>query len=399
MSSVRWHTVIVMMASAVLLQAHVTQAQDVDSRPRWNWQSVAPESQGIAGAKLEAVWANLQNRHTTALLVIRNDRIVFERYASGYHRTKPHYIASMAKALVGGVGLMVAMHDGRITPDDLAGKYVPQWASDPQRMGITVRHLASHTSGIEDAEANGLPHGQLTGWKGDFWKGLPPPNDPFTIARDLAPVCDVPGTKERYSNPGMAMLGYCITASLRGTRDTDLRSLLAHRVMEPMGVPQNEWSVGYGTQSNVDGMTLVATWGGGAYSPNAVARLGRLMLRQGNWEGTQLVSSSAIEKVTKHSGMQGHSGLGWWGNAEWQGSKLWSSAPQDAFGGAGAGQQFLLVVPSLDLIVVRNGEQLDNDLSFWEGLEQHVVHPVLQLLPLGMSTKLSSSSTPARTRR
>lgn len=382
MCSVRWRTVMWVMAMAALLRAHAAQAQNPDAGPPWNWLTVAPESQGISSVKLEAVWANLRDRHTTALLVIHNDRIVFERYASGYHRTKPHYTASMAKALVGGVGLMMAMHDGRITPDDLAATYIPQWTNDPQRSRVTVRHLASHTSGIEDAEADGLPHGQLTGWKGDFWKGLSPPSDPFTIARDLAPVCDVPGTNERYSNPGMAMLAYCITASLRGMPDPDLRSLLRHRIMEPMGVPQEEWSVGYSTQTQVDGLTLVATWGGGAYSPNAVARLGRLMLRRGSWEGKQLALSSVVERVTQHSGMPGHSGLGWWVNAPWHGSKLWSSAPEDAFGGAGAGQQFLLIVPSLDLIVVRNGEHLDNDLSFWEGLEQHVVRPVLQLLPL-----------------
>ena len=39
------------------------------------------------------------------------------------------------------------------------------------------------------------------------------------------------------------------------------------------------------------------------------------------------------------------------------GTRLWKSAPDDAFGGAGAGHQFLLVVPSLGLIVVRNGQR------------------------------------------
>ena len=111
------------------------------------------------------------------------------------------------------------MDDGRISPDDPARRYVPQWRDDPKRRDITIRHLATHTSGIEDAEADGLPHDRLTGWKGDFWKRLPPPHDPFTLARDAAPVLDTPGTRDRYSNPGMAMLGYCVTASLRGTED------------------------------------------------------------------------------------------------------------------------------------------------------------------------------------
>ena len=201
-------------------------------------------------AALESAWAVLKDRQTTALLVIRHDRIVFERYAPGYGRTKPHYTASMAKALVGGLSLMLAMQDGRISPDDPAHRYVPQWRGDPKRREITIRHLATHTSGIEDAEADSIPHDRLTGWKGDFWKRLPPPHDPFTLARDSAPVLDTPGTRERYSNPGMAMLGYCVTASLRGTEDADLRSLLKHRIMGPLGVPDAEWSVGYGTVTN-----------------------------------------------------------------------------------------------------------------------------------------------------
>jgi CubicO group peptidase (beta-lactamase class C family) len=334
---------------------------------------------------LETAWAGLESRHTTAFLVIRHDRIVFERYAAGSDRTRPHYTASMAKALVGGVGLMVAMHDGRIAPDDPAGRYVPRWREDPERRSITVRHLATHTSGIEDAEADGLPHERLTGWKGDFWKRLPPPRDPFTLARDSAPVLDRPGTRSRYSNPGMAMLGYCVTDSLRSTADADLRSLLERRIIEPLGVPDREWSVGYGTTTHVDGLPLVATWGGGSFSPNAVARIGRLMLHKGDWEGKRLVSPSVIETVTRHSGMPGHSGLGWWANRAVGGGKLWDSAPEDAFGGAGAGQQLLLVVPSLDLIVVRNGEMLDRTLSFDDGLDRHVIAPVMRAISQGRS--------------
>jgi CubicO group peptidase (beta-lactamase class C family) len=345
----------------------------------WQWTVASPESQGMNLSSLESAWAGLKARKTSALVVIRHDRIVFERYAAGFVRARPHYTASMAKALVGGIGLMVAMQDGRISPDDLASRYVPEWRGDARRKSITVRQLATHTSGIEDAEADGLPHQRLTGWKGDFWRRLDVPRDPFTLARDTAPVVDKPGTCERYSNPGMAMLGYCVTASLRGTTDCDLRSLLKHRIMEPLGVPATEWSVGYGTTTTVDGLHLVGTWGGGSFSPDAVARVGRLMLRRGDWAGVRLVSPSVVAVVTRPSGMPGHSGLCWWVNRSERegGGKLWTSAPEDAFGGAGAGQQLLLVVPSLDLIVVRNGELLDQTMSFHEGLDRYVIAPVL----------------------
>ena len=69
-------------------------------------------------------------------------------------------------------------------------------------------------------------------------------------------------------------------------------------------------------------------------------------------------------------------GLCWWTNA----AGVWPEAPRDAFGGAGAGQQVLLVVPSLALIAVRNGERLDEEVgaSFWGGLRRRLVAPLLE---------------------
>jgi hypothetical protein len=236
-------------AVLVALGTRAAPAKDPAARP-WDWTTALPESQGMSTPRLESAWTNLLKRATTAFLVIRNDKIVFERYAPGYSRTKPHGTASMAKALVGGVSLILAVYD--------------------------------------------------------------------------------------------------------------------------------EWSVGYETTYQVEGLPLVATWGGAAYSPNATARVSRLMLYKGNWEGKSVVAPSAVEAATRHSRLPGHSGLGWWANVEFDGRKLWKSAPEDAFWGAGAGHQFLFVVPSLNLIVVRNGEQLDQSPTFADALERHVVDPVMR---------------------
>lgn len=344
---------------------------------QWNWSAASPESQGMISSGLEATWTNLKNRTTTAFLVIRNDRIVFERYAAGYSRTRPHYTASMAKALVGGIALMAAMDDGRIRPDDPASKYIPKWINDPRKSRITIRQLATHTSGVEDANEGNVPQDRLTGWKGDFWKRLAPPRDPYTLARDTAPVLEAPGTIARYSNPGVALLSYCVTASLRGAKENNLRSLLKHRIMDPLGVPEAEWSCGYNSATSLDGMTLVAAWGGGSYSPNATARVGRLMLHRGDWEGRQLIKGDTVRLATTHAGMPNHSGLVWWTNRGANGARQWKAAPDDAFWAAGAGQQFLLVIPSLNLIVVRNGELMDNAMSFDAGLDTYIITPVL----------------------
>jgi CubicO group peptidase (beta-lactamase class C family) len=323
---------------------------------QFEWQEATPESQGMSSKKLDLLRDRLTFQNTKALLVLRNDRIVHEWYADGHGTMKAHYTGSMAKALVGGLSLGVALTDRRVALDDKAAKYIPQWKDDARKSKITIRQLGSHTSGLEDAEADGLPHEKLTGWKGDFWKRPDAPNDPFTISRDKTPTLFDAGEKFQYSNPGIAMLTYAVTAALTDAPQKDIRTLLRDRVMRPIGVPDKEWSVGYGKTYTVDGLPLVGSWGGGSYTARAVARVGRLMLREGDWEGKRLLSKEAVRQITADAGTPGHGAMGWWSNNSGKYAKL----PKDAVWGSGAGHQVVLVVPSLNLMVVRNGENLQH---------------------------------------
>jgi CubicO group peptidase (beta-lactamase class C family) len=364
---------------------------------KFQWTTATPESQGMSSEKLATMRDDLAARKTTGLLVVRNDKIVCEWYAPGQSAKSKHGTASMAKAVVGGVSLAVAMTDGRITLDDPAAKFVPQWRDDPQKSRITIRQLGSHTSGIEDAEADKLPHEKLTGWKGDFWKRLPPPRDPFTIARDAAPVLFAPGTKMAYSNPGIAMLTYAVTASLRDSPHRDIRTLLRERVMRPIGVPDEEWSVGYGQTPVVDGLPLVGSWGGGSYTARAAASVGRLMLREGDWDGRRLLSAEAVRQVTRDVGTPGNCGSGWWSNNDGSYPEL----PRDAYCGTGAGHQIVLVVPSLNLIAVRNGDTIatagGEPNAYHVPLRRYLFKPLVDAV-LAIRIQKTERAQPARQR-
>jgi len=150
--------------------------------------------------------AGLAERGTEALFVTQGNRVLCEWYAPEWHAGRTHYSVSLAKALVGDVSFIVAMGDGRIKPDDLAAHYVPKWRNNPARSHITIRHLATHTSGLSDASHTAEPDDPERGWETAFWKRDP---DPFTISRDRTPMLFEPGSTRQYSNPGMAMLGYC----------------------------------------------------------------------------------------------------------------------------------------------------------------------------------------------
>jgi len=363
----------------------------------FDWQTVSPESRGLSSAVLDAAKDTLAVKGTKALLIIKDDAIVYEWYAPGHGPDKRHYTASLAKALVGGMSLLLALNDGLMSEDTPACLYIPEWEKHPQKSKITIRHLATHSSGVEDAEQDDIPHMELPGWKGIFWKKNP---EPFTVARDEAPVMFTPGTQYAYSNPGMAMLSYAVTASLKHSEYTDIRTLLRERIMRPVGVREDEWSIGYGKTYEVNGLPLVANWGGGSFTARAVSRVGRLMLRKGNWQGKQLIDPVWVDKVVKYAGTplpgtnagdvqevdwsarspenpNPGSGLGWYTNFD----GVWKHVPRDAFAGAGAGNQILLVVPSLDMIVVRNGSNL-YDLSkgevFWSGAEKYLFDPVMK---------------------
>ena len=154
--------------SAVLLGAEARAAP-------FGWRTASPASQGLSLEKLEELRDALAERDTKGFLVIRDDTIVFEWYAPGHGRNRPHYTASMAKALVGGVAVAVALTDGRLDLDGPAARYVPRWRGHPLKSRITLRHLGSHTSGLQDAwvsgeAARGVDQGDFSGWEGEFWR-------------------------------------------------------------------------------------------------------------------------------------------------------------------------------------------------------------------------------------
>jgi hypothetical protein len=137
----------------------------------------------------------------------------------------------------------------------------------------------------------------------------------------------------------------------------------------------------------------VASWGGGSFTARAAARIGQCLLQNGAWEGRQLIGPAVVREITTYAGMplplaareEGNpkpgSGLGWWTNHD----RVWRNVPSDAFGGAGAGNQVLLVVPSRGLVIVRNGSPINSeelDRGHWSGVLEYLFDAVLDSFAL-----------------
>ena len=284
----------------------------------------------------------------------------------------------------------------------LACQYIPAWQDDPQKSKITIRHLATHTSGIEDSNTPGKGHFDQGGWREAFWRHDP---DPFTVALRDAPLLFDPGTGYAYSNPGMAALAYAVTVSLEGSAHTSIKALLKARIFDPPGLPEDSWSISYGKDFNLDNMIVHANWGGGEFTARATARIGQMLLNGGSWQGQTLLKPEIVKQLTSFAKMplpprrsasaQPGSGLCWWLNFD----DIWS-LPNDAYAGAGAGNQHLIVIPSLDLVVVRNGELMGDESwgeGFWHGAEEYLFKPLMEAIGLreqfysGQSDTLASA--------
>lgn len=346
-----------------------------------------PEKQGLDSQKLDAYTKQLSEMNTKALIVMRNHHIVKEWYAEDFGPEKPHYTASLAKTIVGGLALAVAVSEGYMAYNDLACKYIPSWQDDPLKSKITIRHLATHTSGLEDTSALEL----LSGWKLMFWQKDPSPSalDPITCSLEKAEMLYPPGTKFVYSNPGFGALSYAITASLQGTPYPDIRILLQEKIMKPLGIPEAEWSIGYTKPFVIDGMNIYGTWGGGEFTARAVLQIGQLFLNKGKWQGQTLIKSqvlkpmmaSNVHSVTQegfpHGDLLTSSICGFSNHC-----CVFPKIPDCTFFGAGAGQQAMIVIPSLDMVVIRFGNWLNGRKSdtFWTEIKDYLCHPLTDML-------------------
>jgi CubicO group peptidase (beta-lactamase class C family) len=330
----------------------------------FEWEPGDPASSGFDGTRLNALRDDLMRRGTRALLVARADRVVLEAYAPGFGPRSLFGTASLAKSIVGGVALLLALQDGLVSLDDPASRFIPAWSDDPLRSRITLRHLATHSSGLEDTPGPRATDSLTGSWKREFWQR---DANPFRIARDQVPVLFEPGTRFLYSNPGVAALDLCVATALHRKGGADLAELLRSRVFDPIGLPSGDWSISYGRAWELDGIPLRATWGGARFTARATARLGRLFLREGDWQGLKILSPEWVRAAP---------GLLWRSNRE----LALPSLPPDAFLGVGADHQVLLVVPSLELVVVRYGatvlDEPGGDLEFWGALEGELFAPL-----------------------
>lgn len=268
---------------------------------------------------------------TTAMLVVRDGRIIAERYADGFGPDIGQRTWSVAKSITGtlagiavGEGIIQTSHSARIP----FWQYQPGF--DPRRR-ITLDNLLRMASGLHTMGPGNRSDSVYFG--GDTVGGTP--------ASELLEA--QPGTRFNYANSDILLAMLALRTAMGEERYRDFpATALFRKIGMRHTVAETDWHGNYVLSSQV--------WA----TARDLARLGLLWLNDGVWQGTRLLPAGWMRYATTPSGPQPLQGPGY-GATFWLLGKV-PGLPPESFAAIGNRGQFVILIPSHRIVIVRRGE-------------------------------------------
>ena len=204
-----------------------------------------------------------------ALVLVKDDKVIY-RKSFGRHTPETVVpIASASKWLSGAV-IMTLIEEGKLSLDDPVSKYLPEFSGD--KANITIRQLFAHTSGLpSETRCRNDKKTSLERCAGE-------------IAR--LPLSATPGEEFFYAGVSMHVGGR-VAEVVTGKSWNDL---FVERIAAPLGMTRTDFFA-YGPTSNP------RPAGDARSSADDYARFLQMLLREGNYNGRQILSPRAVAEL------------------------------------------------------------------------------------------------------
>lgn len=294
------------------------------------WDTMHPSRLNWCPERIDSLYNFLEEKHTKAFIILKDGKIVLERYFGTFVQDSLWYWASAGKTLTATL-VGIAQQDGALSLQDKTSDHLGTgWTSLPQGQedSITIWHQLTMTSGLDDTQ-------------GDVHC-----TDPQCLTY-LAPV----GTRWAYHN-GIYTLLQDVVSTASGTN----YNLYTYQKL--------------GSKIGMGGLWVKAGYISVFVSKaRDMARFGLLMLNKGTWDQTPVLTDTAYfnQMVNTSQPLNLSYGYLWWlnGKASFMApglqlvipSMLTPNAPHDMFSGLGKDDQKVHVVPSKGMVVIRLGEE------------------------------------------
>lgn len=274
-----------------------------------------------------------------SVLIMKGDKIVFEEYQNGHTADTPWMLASGTKSF-SGVMLAAAIEDKLVTSfDEKISDTITEWKNDPRKSKITIRQLLSLTSGIDVGQIGRVP----------------------SYANAItSPMSYDPGAQFEYGPVPFQIFGELMTRKLAPKKET-VMDYLKRRILDPIGLRVADWRTEKGQPLLPQGASLTAReW----------VKFGLFLKNGGKWNGKQIIRKNLLSELVKGSKSNPAYGITFWLNHDGKdplGRKTnretingindngIAAGVSDLFMAAGAGNQRLYIIPSLDMVIVRQG--------------------------------------------
>lgn len=307
---------------------------------------VAPRSPQLAAA-LDRAFAEpdrTKPRNTRAVVVMKDGRVIAERYAEGIGIDTPLLGFSATKSVMSALaGIMV--RKGALQLNEPVPVAAWQGADDPRR-AITLDHLLRHTAGL--ALGSSLSASLLS--------ALEPVNRMKFMEGDMAayavgmPLQTSPGTAWNYHDGNTVILAHLIRQAAGGSA-TDLVRFARQELFGPLGM--RHVALEFDAAGNAEGSSQLLA------SARDWARFGQLYLNDGVAGGRRILPEGWVKySATPTPGAWVGQGAGFWTNLGDSFGATYRSErgmPRDVFFAKGTLGQFVVIVPSEKLVIVRLG--------------------------------------------
>lgn len=293
------------------------------------WDTLHPARYGWCDQKISELYDYLDQTNTDAFILLKDGKIVLEKYFGTFTKDSLHVWNSAGKTLMATL-VGIAQEEGLLSISDTTSDYLGQgWTNltSTQEEKITLLHQLTMTTGLDDGG-----------------------NVDCTDPNCLTYLAD-PGNRWAYHNAPYTLLGDVIAAASGNTLNNFVSAKINSKIGIPIGL---YYPFGYNH-------VFVS-------SPRSMAKYGLLLLSKGQWNGTTVFSDTAYfhDQINTSQNLNLSYGYLTWLNGKSSfmvpGSQFvipgtaMPNAPQDVYAALGKNSQIINVSPSQNMVLIRMGD-------------------------------------------